>query len=289
VGALASRGGRGRAALLAAAACAQLAACASAPREPWVLASDTLRASPAREVAQIGSYAEALATTLSVMEREIGLPRPQARVVFVPDQARFEAQLLQIGYPVDLAKNAAQLMNAIGGHRAILINEERLSRQDWPGRMVTLAHELTHVLQYELGGGTRGSSAQWLREGFAEWVALRVMAALGHADPADVRRQAIMRVRTASPDERFARLEALATFPAWVDQSRGPAGSRLYDFALVGAMALVERHGVDAVLGYFRRFATRQDPAANFLDAFGETEPAFEETFRAIVWGGRRR
>jgi hypothetical protein len=30
-----------------------------------------------------------------------------------------------------------------------------------------LAHELTHTVQYELGGGHRGTSDQWLREGFA--------------------------------------------------------------------------------------------------------------------------
>ena len=286
-----SRGGcgPGRACLLLAVACAHLAACASAPREPWVLASDELRASPARHMEQVGSYPEAVATAIYIMEREVGLPRPQVRFVFVPDDRTFEAQLLQIGYPEGLARNAAELMTAIGGHRAVLVNEQRLSRQPWPGRMVTLAHELTHVLQYELGGGTRGTSAQWLREGFAEWVALRVMATLGQIDPVAVRRDAIIRVRAAAPAERFARLEALATFPAWVDQSRSPAGSRLYDFALIGAMTLVERHGVDAVLGYFRRFATRQDPAANFRDTFGETESTFEETFRGIVWGGRRR
>ena len=280
----------GRACLLVAVACVpQLAACASAPREPWVLASDELRGSPARHMEQVGSYPEAVATGIYIMERELGLPRPQARFVFVPDDQTFEAQLLQIGYPEDLARNASQLMTAIGGHRAVLVNEQRLSRQPWPGRMVTLAHELTHVLQYELGGGTRGTSAQWLREGFAEWVAMRVMATLGQIDPLAVRREAIMRVRAAAPAEQFARLDALATFPAWVDQSRRPAGSRLYDFALIGATALVERHGLDAVLGYFRRFAARQDPAANFLDAFGETERAFETTFRGIVWGGRDR
>jgi hypothetical protein len=285
-----SRGGRGlgRACLLLAVACTHLAACASAPRQPWVLASDELGASPARHMEQVGSYPEAVATAIYIMEREVGLPRPHVRFVFVPDDQTFESQLLQIGYSEGLARNASRLMTAIGGHRAVLVNEQRLARQPWPGRMVTLAHELTHVLQYELGGGTRGTSAQWLREGFAEWVAMRVMATLGQIDPLAVRREAIMRVRAAASAEQFARLDALATFPAWVDQSRGPAGSRLYDFALIGAMTLVERHGLDAVLGYFRRFAARQDPAANFREAFGEPEAAFETTFRGIVWGRGR-
>jgi hypothetical protein len=290
VGAVERRGARPAAVLLPA-VCALVfaSACASTPRGPWVLSSDQLRASPARQMEQIGSYPEAVATAIYVMEREVGLPRPQASFVFVPDDAAFEAQLLEIGYPEDLARSASQLMTAIGGHRAVLVNERRLSRQPWPGRMITLAHELTHVLQYELGGGTRGTSAQWLREGFAEWVAMRVLAALGQLDPGTVRREAIMRVRTAAPADGFARLRSLSTFPAWVDQSRGPGGSRLYDFALIGAMTLVERHGLDKLLGYFRRFATRQDPAANFLEAFGESETTFEATFRSIVWGGRAR
>jgi hypothetical protein len=261
--------------------------CASAPRQPWVLDTDGLTDPPARRLEWIRDYPEALATTLDVMRGELQLPVVQARLVFVPDDQTFEALLLAIGYPHQLARDTAGVMTAIGGHRSVLINQRRIERHNWPGRVSTLAHELTHVLQYELGGGHRGTSAQWLREGFAEWVALRVMEALDRPFMNDVTRSALVRVRSFGPSERFPPLVQLGRFPEWVRQSRGPAGEVLYDFALFAAINVINRHGVDSVLDYFSRFATRQDPEANFRDAFGETEGTFETYLRQVVWPRR--
>jgi hypothetical protein len=58
-----------------------------------------------------------------------------------------------------------------------LLNELRLSNLEWGDRVALLAHEMAHSFQYELGGGRRGTSDQWLREGFADWVAIGVLSA----------------------------------------------------------------------------------------------------------------
>ncbi len=58
----------------------------------------------------------------------------------------------------------------------------------------------------------------------------------------------------------------------------------LYDYAFIAVTTLLEEHGVPAVLRYFELFAERQDPVANFLEAFGESEEEFEERLRRIVW-----
>lgn len=282
-----------------------LGACATVPREPWLLTTDELRELPLRDLERTSTYPQALATTLDILQGDLGLPRLQAKLLFVPDAKRLEALLLRAGYPPKLARGAARQMAAIGGYRIVLINQARLEREGWPRRVSILAHELGHVLQYELGGGKRGTSAQWLREGFAEWVAMRVMETLGRGDAAQARSQARMRVRDHSltrvlafgemgsfldrlersgSRKSFPPLAALGSYPDWVEQSRGDAGTVIYDYAFVAATLLLEAHGAPAVIRYFALFAERQDHAANFLEAFGEREGDFEERLRQFVW-----
>jgi len=292
-----------RARVLAVAATLSLGACATAPREPWVLSSDGLRAPVHRDVGRISTYPEALATTLDIMQRDLGLPTVQVRLVFLPDTRRLRDLLVRIGYPPELAREAAREMAAIGGHRIVLINQARLESQGWPARLALLAHELGHVLQYELAGGKRGTSAQWLREGLSDWLGLRVMETLG-AERGKAWSQALAKVRSpgraqvmtlggpGSPPEwvervpsrvRLPSLSALGSFPDWVRQLRGEAGGALYEYAFVAVSTLVEERGLPAVLHYFTLFAEREDPAANFLEAFGQTEAQFEDHLQRIV------
>jgi len=280
-----------------------LVACASAAREPWVLSSSALSELPVRDLERVSTYPQALATTLDVMQRDLGLPALEVTLVFLPDTRRFKALLLEIGYPPRLARDSARQLEAIGGHRTVLINQARLESRGWPGRVSMLAHELAHVLQYELGGGIRGSSAQWLREGLARWLETRVLEALEGAEEGKALSRALASVRAprapimtlggarpapgwgAWSPVRLPALRTLVSFPEWVEQLRGPAGEILYDYAFVAVATLVEHHGLPAVLRYFELFAERQDPAANFLEAFGESEQTFEARLRSIVSG----
>ena len=54
----------------------------------------------------------------------------------------------------------------------------------------------------------------------------------------------------------------------------------LYATAQLAVDLLIERHGVDAVLAYFRRFASSQQREAHFAAAFGQTLAAFDQDFR---------
>jgi hypothetical protein len=282
-----------------------LAACATAPREPWVLTPGAGGEPLGGDLKRISTYEDALATVLQVMQGELGLPRLQVTLVFLPDARGLEALLLRIGYPPPLARSAARQLVAIGGHRTVLVNQARLESQGWRWRFSILAHELAHVLQYELGGGTRGASAQWLREGFAEWLAARVTASLEQAGEQKARQQAIIRMRnhaqsrfpvTLDPS-RFAAaghpfparvpvppLSELRSFPQWLEQSRGEAGPVLLDYAFLAVDTLLEQHGLPVVVRYFELFAVRQDAAANFLEAFGESEEHFEKRLPGILW-----
>jgi hypothetical protein len=289
----------------AALAALMLGACATVPREPWLLETGELREPPVTDLERISTYPQALATTLDIMQRDLGLPTLHARLLFLPDTKSLEAVLLRAGYPPKLARDSARSLVAIGGHRIVLINQSRLEREGgWPNRVSFLAHELAHVLQYELGGGKRGTSAQWLREGFAKWVEVRVLETLGRESCAKARHQAIMRIRNqgqlrvmafgqtgalldrverSNLQARVPPLPALGSFPDWVEQSRGESGAVLYDYAFVATLLLLEEHGVVPVMRYFELFAERQDPAASFLEAFGEREEELEERLREIV------
>lgn len=260
--------------------------CASIQREPWVLDSTALRASGVRRADWVASWPQALAAVLDVFERDLRLPRLNVRLVFLPDDRRFEQLLLEVGYTPALARGTVQTMTAIGGHGNVLINESRVRGEGWTEQIALLAHELTHVLQYELGGGTRGQSDQWLREGFADWVEMRVLEELGASEAARARADALRRLRAVRP-ERLPSLAELATFPDWVKRNQERPGGDLYEQAQVAVTVLVEQQGADRVIEYFQRFAARQARTANFEDAFGESVDAFDRRFRAHVWPGR--
>lgn len=270
------------------ACCVALAACASVPREPWVLDSSSLTTPASRRTDWLDSYPRALAATLDVLERDLGLPRVQVRLVFLPDRPTFEALLREIGYTPTLARDASDQMIAVGGHRHILINQERLEGRRWPDRIGLLAHELGHVLQYEWGGGVRGESDQWLREGYADWLEIEVLDALTLVDAKAAHRSARDLLREELDRGPLPSLESLMTFSAWVDAGRGGRGGALYNRSLVAVKFLIDRHGHDAVVEYFRLFSRQQDRSGNFRKAFGEDVRTFEAAFDRYVTGSGR-
>ena len=53
----------------------------------------------------------------------------------------------------------------------------------------------------------------------------------------------------------------------------------MYPQVFLAADPLVTRHGLPAVLDYFRLFALSNDPTANFRTAFGEERASFGAAF----------
>ena len=128
--------------------------------------------------ARASTYEATLRLVLDGLERELALPRVDVSLVLFPNRRTFEQGLLQIGYTPALARSASSF-NAIGGARAVLMNAASTDGLTRASRIRLIAHEVVHTLQYRLSGGARGASEQWLREGFAEWVACRVTARAG--------------------------------------------------------------------------------------------------------------
>lgn len=241
------------------------------PAPPAVTTADDIR-----------SYEEATATIAAIFERDLGFPRFEATLELFPGRTAFERKLLEVGYEPALAERTARVMAAVGGHRGVLIDADKLAPMRWPDRVALLAHELTHTLQYELGGGVRGASDQWLREGFAEWVSMRVLDRLRVVDAREYRNRRQRELR-ATNRSRAPGLDEMATFPQFVALATRDDIAP-YAQAFLSVDALVERHGVAKIAGYFERFAVSQDRAGNFAAAFGEDLPAFERWIEPRLW-----
>lgn len=224
-----------------------------------------------------GEYAAAVAAVMDAFEQALGLPRADARLVLFSDRRSFEQGLLTAGYPPALARSASNFA-AIGGARAVLVNAGVVNQLNRTSRIQLVAHELVHSLQYQFGGGTRGASEQWLREGFAEWVSYKVAAHLGLASFDALREELLTPLTSVRFGVAPAPLDDLVTFPQWVEaQSRYQLP--LYAQAFVAAELLIEMRGVPALVRYFERFTTTRDHERAFADAFGLERAAFDRLF----------
>ena len=247
--------------------------CASPAGQPEVMVIQPHAAAAPRS----DGYEEILAAAINALQREVGLPRVEVPLILFANEGAFERGLIQIGYTETLARSASSF-NAIGGAAAVLVNGGSIRRLDRGRRMRLIAHELVHSIQYHLGGGTRGASEQWLREGFAEWAACRATASLGFGSFESLRGELIDQLAGVPLGRRPVPFEHLQTFPQWVEaQSRFDVP--LYPQAFVAAELLVEHHGVPAVIRYFEYFKTSKDHRRAFREAFGIEPQAFERRF----------
>src|SRR5262249_25973110 len=117
----------------------------------------------------------------ALLRSELQLPVPAEFTVHVSTSPQgFAAGLVQIGgVPHRRAEEIAASSVGLGQPRRLFVQDGALRTLAPAVRLGVLAHELTHLAQYELAGGRRGSSEQWLREGMAEWVACWVQERLG--------------------------------------------------------------------------------------------------------------
>ena len=258
--------------------------CASATGGPVVLSMADVRAPALRAGSLITGYDSALVSIAAIMERDLGLPDVQATRYFYPDRDAFRGALQANGYDEAFARDAAATLSGIGGFRRVLLNDATLRWLDWPPRIAFLAHELTHTVQYEFSGGRRGTSEQWLRDGFAEWVEVHVLDVLGLTTWPQARRLASERVRDAArrrPPPAFAEM---VTYPDWVRLiQREGAEEAVYAQALIAVDLLIAGRGLASVIQYFRLFSGSEDRLGHFKTAFGESLSEFEAVFRSRI------
>jgi hypothetical protein len=248
------------------------AACAKPPRSIEIV--QVVGTAQAPQSARTARYARDVGAIAAAFEPALQLPPVEVPVVLFPTRRAFEEGLLQAGYTPRLARNASAF-DAIGGASAVLVNAQVVDGYDRRRRVRLLAHELAHSMQYRFAGGTRGESEQWLREGFAEWVACRVAAHLRLGSFDELREEVLAPLTAVRLGSAPTPLESLSTFPQWAEaQARAPG--QLYAQALLAVELLLQEHGTARIVRYFERFRTRVDRRRAFSDSFEVDLPRFE-------------
>ena len=245
-------------------------ACTSAGRLPRVVPlPEDFRDQPTPVIVGYESAMRAIAKTLAT---NLGLPLGSVSLELYRDRASLAQGLVREGFSAVQARRIAELMQGVGRPGKMMLNETELAMDPWPRRFRLLAHELAHTCEYEATGGVRGSSEQWLREGFAEWAAAEILEAFRLTSVANQRRRA---VASLGQHQDLSGLLTLETTEDWVKGHEDRDGPSTYDGAFLAVDLLVRRHGVDAMVRYFRLSATTDEPGEAFRAAFGTPRDAF--------------
>ncbi len=271
--------GRGQR-LLAIATLALLWAGCAAPPLVLRIGVDPEAPASSRPAGALADYETAVRAVSALLPQELGVPLPREFTVLVyPSRWAYAEGLADVGeFPLAQATEIARYSAGLGQARRLFINDAALRdgpRSVWLG---VIAHELTHVAQYELSGGRRGRSEQWLREGMADWVACWVVERLGTGtfrEEWDRAWQAVAHALPALGDDPVDLVD-LGRPRGW-ETRHLRAGDRLtYRLAFLLADELIQRHGFERVVAYFRAFGDSEDRFGNFRRAFGVSIQEFE-------------
>jgi hypothetical protein len=226
---------------------------------------------------ELSTHERAVQGIAAILVRDLGLPVPPRVTVYVYRSRRsFERGLVEDGQVSPLrAAELSEFAIGIGKRGLLLLNDGEADRHDreW---LRLIAHELAHVCQIELAQG-EGRSDQWLAEGMAEWVAFTVLERVGLDTMAERRLAARSGIRDHAV-LRGARLdlESLGSPRGFTLRHRREGSLPTYQLAFLMADYLIQRHGLDRMVEYFRTFAGRLDRRANFALAFGQSLEEFE-------------
>jgi hypothetical protein len=263
-----------------------LTGCTAVPRATQLTVAPGV---PRPVAAHLTNYQEAVHAIVSAMTEDLHIPVPRTSftLYFYPYHEAFAQGLTEKFktdpiHAQDIAKFALGRLRQTRESKQLLVNEEVLERQRWPERIHFLAHEITHIVQYELANG-RPVGDQWLREGHADWVAFRVLEALGLDTFSARQKQQIARVRSAKERQALPSLSQLVTSDDWDRLSAKYGGKMVYGQAFLATAFLIQRRGLSSVLEYFRRPPPPGDRLLHFQVAFGDALSTFERDFSAYL------
>lgn len=223
-----------------------------------------------------------LRAVATVLVTKLGIPlTPPVRVHVYPSLETFESGLVRDGYVQEsIARDQAAFATGVGTPYGIFLRGDRIKAAPLAVRAGVMAHELTHVSQYELAAGRRSTSDQWLREGFAEWAKYRTIDVLGLRPYAQSRDAVARAVRLEFRPGRLPELAALADNREWIAARQAHGGMATYGQAFIAVDRLLERAGREAGVAYFARFAASTNRERNFAEAFRVSRAGFLQEFR---------
>jgi hypothetical protein len=221
-----------------------------------------------------GARPEALDRLIGVLQ-ELGLPMPaNTRIYIYASRQAFRRGIVDdAGLSADGADELARFAVGLARPNRVLLNGRLAdSGSEW---LRLVAHELTHVAQFELAGG-EGRADQWLAEGVAEHVAFQALERMGVGSLERQRTVALRRARgQAAVAQSRLDLATLGSPRQFTLRHQREGSTATYHLTFLLADYLVERHGFEKVVQYFGRLRSRSSAGA-FAATFGQTLQDFE-------------
>lgn len=190
-----------------------------------------------------------MAAIITVCRDDLGLPVVDPLYVLLHKDRNSHPTL----FPSDVLASAAG--------RTIHINLQKTTGASWGALLGLLAHEYGHNLEDDLSiGKLRGT--RWFSEGFAEWIAAKVVDALGWQNyQLTVRRAKLELMRDPG---LVPSLSSVADGQGWHSLLNKPKGYiRTYPTAFLAVDRLIEKRGVASAIRYIK--------SGDFHSSFGET------------------
>lgn len=220
--------------------------------------------------AEIKTIQDAMAAVITITSKELGLPVVDPLTLHLHKDTN--AYAAAAGRSGRLAFEVVQFSAAVAQDLRIHVNMERARGRPWSSLMRLLAHEYTHNVEYLFSSLFRGSS--WIREGFADWVAWKVVDSLGWQDYAtSVHRAKLEVARQAKSLPTLAEIEDSKGWVVWTNQPDGSIFT--YRLAFLAVDKLMAKGGVAGMERYYSM--------QSFPNGFGVALRDFEKEFKASL------
>ncbi len=227
---------------------------------------------------------ELVNATAWLIRHKLELPFPPMVKAYVyVNQSTLVDGLVKIaGDSRDEAWDRGRYAAGVAARTGLFLRGDYLASMHLVARAGLFAHELAHVSQMRLREGGRGRAAQWILEGHADWVKVRVLDLLRYRSYADSRDH-IERTVIGSPTpiKLFPDLQDVARNDAWVTSTNKLGAPATYCQAFLAVDWLVERYGSAKLTEFLGRFSLGSEPSEHWSEVFSISYRQFLDEFRA--------
>jgi hypothetical protein len=241
-----------------------VAAGCSLPQRPLpVQVVDPPRLRPAGPK-EVNGVEQALAAIMTVCAEDLGFPRVDPLILHLYDNA--DAYSYHTDGLPRLRGDKIRLSLAAPHENSLHINLQAVGGRSWGDLLRLLAHEYGHNLEHTLTGRAQ-APGRWIREGFADWIAAKVMDALGwESYSSSISRAEREMAHSAPLLRRPSELERTGEWLWALDRPKGRAVT--HALTLIAVDRLVKKRGAAGMMDYFQ--------SGNFSKSFGLAREDFE-------------
>ena len=226
---------------------------------------------------------ELINVTAWLIRHTLELPFPPTikAYVYVNEATMVDGLIRVAGDNRDEAWDKGRYAAGVAARSGLFLRGDYVARMHLVGRAGLFAHELAHVSQTQLRGGAQGRAAQWILEGHADWVKIRVLDLLHYRSYAESR-DLVVRTVVASPTpiKLFPDLQKLARNDNWVAFTNKLGAPATYCQAFLAVDWLIERYGRAKVTEFLGRFALDGPPRDHWARVFPISYRQFVDEFR---------